>query len=226
MDVLKRMATRNFSSGMKTEERETMENWVAGVYDMLKQEEAMEETERKQRASWIWLDDHWSGTDFEREYAFMKSMDPEADTLPEFVSVDDVSDDESLPTEFLKEMRTGMRLVKLHNAVVKKSKRPFGAIDKWHTDFGKPYRSAENLRFWIKAAELRWEVMLKVDVMGVVNGTGREAWKGFEDAIWKWGMKVSEEISGELKRKSLATEILCENYDIKDYGGNGSKVLG
>lgn len=199
MDVLKRMATRNFASGMKTEEQETMENWVAGVYDMLKQEEAMEETERKQRASWIWLDDHWPGTDVEREYAFMKSMDPEADTLPEFVSVNDVPDDESLPTEFLKEMRTGMSLVKLHNAVVKKSKRPFGAIDKWHTDFGKPYRSAENLRFWIKAAELRWEVVLKVDVMGVVNGTGREAWKGFEDAIWKWCAKVREEISGELK---------------------------
>ena len=199
MDVLKRMATRNFASGMKTEERETMENWVAGVYDMLKQEEAMEETERKQRASWIWLDDHWSGTDVEREYAFMKSMDPEADTLPEFVSVNEVPDDETLPTEFLKEMRTGMRLVKLHNAVVRKSKRPFGAIDKWHTDFGKPYRSAENLRFWIKAAELRWEVVLKVDVMGVVNGTGREAWKGFEDAIWKWCAKVREEISGELK---------------------------
>jgi hypothetical protein len=128
----------------------------------------------------------------------MKSMDPEATSLPEFRSIDEVSD-EKLPTEFLQDLRTGLRLVALHNAIVKKSKRPFGAIEKWHTDFGKPYRSAENLRYWIKAAELRWEVVLKVDVMGVVNGTDRAAWKGFEDAIWKWCAKVREEIMTELR---------------------------
>ncbi len=198
MDVLKRMATRTFIGGMKSEERETMENWVASVYEMLKQEEAMEEAERKQRASWTWLDDSWQGKGVEREYAFMRSMDPEANTLPEYKSVDEVTDEE-LPTEFLKELKTGLRLVKLHNALVRKSKRPFGAIDKWHTDFGKPYRCAENLRYWIKAAELRWEVVLQVDVMGVVNGTDRAAWKGFEDAVWKWCGRVREEITGELK---------------------------
>ena len=198
MDVLKRMATRNFASGMRTEERVTMENWVAGVYDMLRQEEAMEEEEKKKRASWIWLGDSWTGTDVEREYAFIKSMDPDSATLPAFKSVDQVGD-EDLPTPFLEDMRTGLRLVKLHNAVVKKSKRPFGAIDKWHTDFAKPYRPAENLRYWIKAAELRWEVLLSVDVMAVVSGTDRAALKGFEEAIWKWCDKVREEISAELK---------------------------
>ena len=199
MDVLKRMATRHFAGGMRTEERETMETWVEGVYDMLKQEEAMEETERKQRASWTWLDDSWQGRDVEREYAFMKSMDPDSATLPVFQSVDDIALDEDLPTEFLEDLRTGLRLVKLHNALVRKSKRPFGAIDKWHTDFAKPYRCAENLRYWIKAAELRWEVVLKVDVMGVVHGTDRAAWKGFEEAIWKWCEIIREEITGELK---------------------------
>ncbi|PVH88379.1 hypothetical protein DL98DRAFT_509086, partial [Cadophora sp. DSE1049] len=197
MEVLKRMATRNFAAGMRTEERLTMEKWVASVYELLSQEEAMEEAERKQRASWTWLDDSWEGRNVEREYAFIKSMDPDADTLPEFQSVDDVSD-EALPTKFLDDVRTGMRLVKLHNAVVRKSKRPFGAIDKWHTDFAKPYRCAENLRYWIKAAELRWEVVLKVDVMGVVSGADRTALKGFEEAIWKWCAKVREEISVEL----------------------------
>lgn len=198
MEVLKRMATRNFAAGMRTEERLTMEKWVASVYDLLSQEEAMEEAERKQRASWTWLDDSWEGRDVEREYAFIRSMDPDSDTLPDLQSVDEVSD-EALPTKFLDDMRTGMRLVKLHNAVVRKSKRPFGAIDKWHTDFAKPYRCAENLRYWIKAAELRWEVVLKVDVMGVVSGTDRTALKGFEEAIWKWCAKVREEISVELR---------------------------
>jgi hypothetical protein len=198
MEVLKRMATRNFASGMRTEERETMEQWVEGVYGMLKQEETMEDAERAQRASWTWLEDSWQGKEVEREYAFMKSMDPEVATLPEFESVDQITD-ENNPGDFLKDLHTGLRLVKLHNAVVKRSKRPFGAIDKWHTDFAKPYRMAENLRYWIKAAELRWEVVLKVDVMGVITGTDRVALKGFEDAIWKWCSKVREEITAELR---------------------------
>jgi hypothetical protein len=198
MEVLKRMATRNFAAGMRTEERTTMETWVAGVYELLRQEGTMEEVDRKQRASWIWLDESWAGTSAEREYAFMKSMDPDTDTLPAFQSVDDAAD-EHLPTPFLEDMRTGMRLVKLHNAVVRKSKRPFGAIDKWHTDFGKPYRSAENLRYWIKAAELRWEVALQVDVAAVVGGTDRVALKGLEEAIWQWCEKVRKEISSELR---------------------------
>jgi hypothetical protein len=198
MDVLKRMATRNFASGMRTEERETMESWVQGIYDMLTQEETMEDAERNRRASWTWLDDSWQGRETDREFAFIKSMDPDADTLPVYKSTDELGDEE-LPTDFLDDMRTGLRLVKLHNVVVKQSKRPFGAIDKWHTDFAKPYRCAENLRYWIKAAELRWEIILKVDVMGVVNGTNRVAWKGFEEAIWKWCGKVREEIAGELK---------------------------
>ena len=199
MDVLKRMATRHFAGGMRREERHIMESWVEGVYDMLRQEEAMEEAEREQRASWTWLEDSWQGREVQREYEFMKLMDPDSASLPAFQTIDEKVSDGDLPTEFLKDLRTGMRLVQLHNAIVRKSKRPFGAIEKWHSDFRKPYRCAENLRYWIKAAELRWEVVLKVDVMGVVNGTDRAAWQGFEEAIWKWCGKVREEITGEMK---------------------------
>ncbi|TAQ90481.1 hypothetical protein B7494_g1171 [Chlorociboria aeruginascens] len=199
MDVLKRMATRNFAGGLRTEEREVIDNWVEGVHAMLKQEEGMEEAEKRQRHSWTWLEDaEWEDRGVAREYAFLKSMDPDSETLPEWTSMDNVPE-EDLPTGFLADLRTGLRLVKLHNAAVRKSKRPFGAIGTFHTDTGKPYRCAENLRFWIKAAELRWEVILKVEVMDVVNGTSKEAWKGFEDAVFKWCRKVREEISGELK---------------------------
>lgn len=198
LDVLKRMATRDFVGGMRNEERETMEGWVQGVRVMLKQEETMQEVERQQRRSWTWLEDgKWEGQNVAREWAFMKSMDPDSDTLPPWTSMDDVPDDD-LPTPFLQDLSTGLRLVKLHNAAVRKSKRPFGSIEKWHTNFEKPYRPAENLIFWIKAAELRWEVLLKVDVMGVVSGN-KAAWKGFEEAIWKWCARVREEIAAELK---------------------------
>ncbi|RFU35231.1 hypothetical protein B7463_g1112, partial [Scytalidium lignicola] len=196
MDVLKRMATRNFASGMKPEEQEIMENWVKGVYDMLSEEERIEEEERKQRSSWIWLDNRWTGTEIEREYAFIKSLDPDSDTLPLFTPLDEADE---VPTPFLADLMKGVRLVRLHNSVVRKSKRPFGAIGPFHTDTAKPYRCADNLRYWIKAAELRWEIMLKVDVMAVVNGTDRAAWKGFEEAIWLWCKKVRTEIAGEIK---------------------------
>ncbi|KAF7905609.1 uncharacterized protein EAF01_006130 [Botrytis porri] len=201
LEVLKRMATRGFANGIRTEERETMDNWVDGVRNMLRREKILEEEERKLIASWTWLHaDGWAGKEIEREYAFLKSMDPEPDTLPPLSLVDDVKDDSLLPTPFLAEMKTGLRLVKLHNAAVKKSKRPFGAISTFHTEFNKPYRSAENLRFWVKAAELRWEADVKFDVMGVVNSEDRDAWEGFEEVIWKWCRMVREEISEELKR--------------------------
>ncbi|TEY32378.1 hypothetical protein BOTCAL_0739g00030 [Botryotinia calthae] len=201
LEVLKRMATRGFANGIRTEERETMDNWVDGVRNMLRQEKVLEQEERKLIASWTWLHaDGWAGKEIERENAFLKSMDPEPDTLPPLSLVDDVKDDSLLPTPFLAEMKTGLRLVKLHNAAVKKSKRPFGAISTFHTEFNKPYRSAENLRFWVKAAELRWEADVKFDVMGVVNSEDRDAWEGFEEVIWKWCRMVREELSEELKR--------------------------
>ena len=211
MDVLKRMATRNFAHGMRTEERETMENWVEGVWNMLKREEEMEQREKEQRRSWTWLDDTlWpsptspSEPCIEREFAFLKSMDPDAASLPEYTplpsnSISTAQPESFEPSQFLRSLQNGVRLVKMHNAVVQKSKRNFGAIPTFHTDTAKPYRCAENLRYWIKAAELRWEVVLKVDVMGVVNGASFQAWEGFEKAIWKWAVKVREELSMELK---------------------------
>ncbi|RKF82185.1 hypothetical protein GcC1_017018 [Golovinomyces cichoracearum] len=198
MEVLRKMATRNFASGIKNEERKIMEQWLNNTQDILLREKAMIEEERSECARWIWLDDNWSGSPANREWAFMKSMDPDSDSLPEFQSVDEVSDEE-LPTEFLKDLTTGLRLVKLHNAIVRRSKRPFGAIEKWHTDFGKPYRSTENLLFWIKAAELRFEIILNVDVTGVVHGASREVWKQFENAILTWCGTVRREISTELE---------------------------
>jgi hypothetical protein len=210
MDVLKRMATRNFAHGMRNEERETMETWIESVWEMLRREEEMELREKEQRRSWTWMDDSlWlpsfpsSKPSVRREYEFLKSMDSDPDTLPEYIplSSSDISASGSeafKPSPFLESLQNGVRLVKLHNTLVRKSKRPFGAIATFHTDTAKPYRCAENLRFWIKAAELRWEVLLKVDVMGVVNGTDQQAWEDFENAIWRWSRKVREELTAEL----------------------------
>ncbi|KAK2600281.1 hypothetical protein QQS21_005000 [Conoideocrella luteorostrata] len=194
MEVLKQMATRNFKGGVKDEEIKTMAAWVESVFDILKKEQEMELAERVERESWIWLRGDWSGREFERERAFLMSMDPEAEPLPAWIPLSEASE---CPTPFLRSLQNGVRLVTLHNAVVDKSRRRFGAIPTFHTDTQKPYRSADNLRYWVKAAELRFEVLLKVDVLGVVYNNGLEVWQDFEAAILKWCKHVREEITTE-----------------------------
>lgn len=100
---------------------------------------------------------------------------------------------DSLPTPFLAALQTGLRLILIHNAVVRRSKRPFGQIPTFHTEFNKPYRLADNLRYWKKAAEIRFELRLKFEVMAVVNGTD-EGWRAFERDIGLWCKCVLNEV--------------------------------
>lgn len=195
MEVLKQMATRNFKGGMKDEETRVMSRWVESVFGILTEEEKIEQAEQTERASWIWLDGDWAGRELERERAFLASMDPDAEPLPDWTPITDAAD---VPTPFLQSMQSGLRLVKLHNMMVKKSRRRFGAIPSFHTDTQKPYRSAENLRYWVKAAELRFEVFLSVDALGIVYNSRPEVWKDFEAAILKWSRHVREELTREL----------------------------
>ncbi|KAI0200350.1 hypothetical protein F4808DRAFT_167969 [Astrocystis sublimbata] len=198
MEVLKHTATRNFAGGYRDEEQKVMTNWIASIRTMLREEEEMEATEKSERQSWTWLNGDWTGKEIERELAFLSSIDHDAEPFPPYTSIESATE---LPTPFLASMQNGLRLVKLHNASVKKSRRRFGSIGTFHTDTQKPYRCADNLRYWIKAAELRWEIMLKVDVKGVVYNQP-EAWKDFEAAIWQWCRKVREEITAEWQQQS------------------------
>ncbi|KAK8056759.1 hypothetical protein PG993_001986 [Apiospora rasikravindrae] len=195
METLKHMATRNFVGGPRVDERTTMTSWIEGIRDMLKKEEEIEEAERVERQGWAWLRGDWTGREIERELAFLRSMEPDDEPLPAYTPAVQAAE---LPTPFLEALQNGVRLVKLHNATVRKSKRRFGTIGSYHVDTQKPYRCADNLRYWIKAAELRWEVMLKVDVLGVVYNTSGDVWVEFEEALWKWCRKTREEITAEL----------------------------
>ncbi|KXJ95971.1 hypothetical protein Micbo1qcDRAFT_158115 [Microdochium bolleyi] len=194
MEVLKHMATRNFAGGLREDEYKTMSSWIDGIRAMVQKDEAMEKAERDERSRWSWLEGDWTGREIEREIAFLRSMDEEGDQFPSWTPISDAHD---VPTPFLAYFQDGLKLIKLHNAAVKKSPRRFGAIPTFHVDTQKPYRRAENLRFWIKAAELRFEILLKVDVMGVVYNSSRQVWVDFEAAIMKWCKAVREEITAE-----------------------------
>jgi len=140
----------------------------------------------------------------------------EAEELPVWTDPAHHSERGMLPTPFLQRFRDGKLLVRLHNEVVRRSKRQFGEIKTFHTDTAKPYRCAENLRFWVKAAELRWDVKVQVDVMGVVSGSEDAAWKGFDEALLKWCKAVREEVTAEwregLGRVKEGGEMMSPRY--------------
>jgi hypothetical protein len=198
MDVLKRMASRTFADGMRVEELKVVQCWVKGIEKFVADEKILETQEAKNRERWKWLEDSWVHREREREWMFMSSFLPEV-TLPEWTAVDD---SEPSSTPFLAALRNGLTLVHLHNAVLKKSKRQFGEIKSFHTDTAKPYRCAENLRYWIKESEIRWETKLKVDVTGVVHGKN-EAWPGFDAAILQWCIAAREELMKEWREDSV-----------------------
>ena len=194
MDVLKKMAGRNFAGGMRADEIRIITQWVQGIEDLLSQERALEDQEKEEQASWSWLDGDWTGREREREQLFLASFNS-GTPLPPWTAVEAASPS---VTPFVEALKTGLQLVHLHNALLKKSKRQFGDITTFHTDLTKPYRCAENLRYWLKAAELRWETKLKVNVSGVVNGKV-EAYPEFDAAILQWSQAVRTELSKEWK---------------------------
>ena len=202
LDVLKRMAGRNFAGGMRADELSIIRGWVDGIETFIASEQVLKEQAAKEREGWQWMGGPWKGRERERELLFLNSFNP-VEQLPDWTSVDSVK---PKATPFLQALKTGLTLVHLHNALLKKSKRTFGDIKAFHTDTAKPYRCAENLRYWIKSAELRWETKLKVNVSAVVNGKD-EAWLDFDAAVLQWSRVVREELTKEWKEAPAEVEI-------------------
>lgn len=204
LETLKKLAGRNFAGGVRKAERDKISIWASGIEDLVAKDEDLENQEYQQRQRWPWLNDNWTGREREREWSFLKSFDPEPDSLPSWSTP---SDTDSSPTSFLAAMQNGLRLVQLHNELVKSSRRQFELIKNFHTDTNKPYRCADNLRYWIKAAELRWDVRLDVDVHGVVHSTGAAAWQRFDEALLKWCRTVRDEITREWQEHQEALKV-------------------
>ena len=201
LDVLKRWAGRKFAGGLREEERLAILVWVSEVGMMIDQETKLEDAERQEREGWKWMDDtDWAGKEELRELSFLGSLlhDTGDDTepLPQWAP----SSLDQAQTGFLRSLADGRQLVRMHNAAVKRSKKQFGHITSHHVDVAKPYRRAENLRFWIKAAEIRWEVKLNINVMGIVNSSqNSQIWKAFEGAIFSWSKAAREEVTRDWK---------------------------
>ncbi|KAF1931724.1 uncharacterized protein M421DRAFT_417487 [Didymella exigua CBS 183.55] len=199
LEVLKRLAIRNFANGVQPYEVIQIRQWIDGIGDLLDTEEEKERQEHAERESWAWREGDWSGRERERELLFLRSFENDTESLPDWTEPT-----ESEPaTPFLQSLQNGLRLVHLHNSLVRKSRRHFEEIKHYHTDTAKPYRCADNLRYWVKAAELRWDIKLDMDVLGIVQGKDLTVWQRFDAAVLQWCQSVREEITSEwLKQKN------------------------
>jgi len=222
LDVLKRMANRNFAQGIKAQERTDILNWISSIKMLLDQEQSLREEIHSLRSQWPWLHDEgrnsWKGRAREREHAFLSSFDNSTVPLPRWTEqlLDPETESPTGPSPFLSSLASGLRLVQLHNSLVKQSSRHFGEITFFYTDTAKPYRCAENLRFWIKAAELRWEVKLGLndgDVLDIVyDRRDKSIWRKFDGAVLKWCTNVREELSREWT--SIDNHVDGNNNDV------------
>ncbi|KAF2457661.1 hypothetical protein BDY21DRAFT_363916 [Lineolata rhizophorae] len=219
LDVLRRMAARGFAGGARAGEVRAVLGWADDIAGLLRREDEAEKCEEARREGAEWRVGDWAGREREREWLFLRSFDrredgtAEAEELPAWTDPGGPGRPSSsssspapapvpLPTPFLAALRSGLRLVRLHNACVRASRRHFEEIRAFHADTGKPYRCADNLRYWLKAAELRWDARLRLaeaDVMAVVRGDAadRGAWLRFDAAVMRWCKAVREEITAE-----------------------------
>ncbi|PSK46484.1 hypothetical protein B9Z65_5452 [Elsinoe australis] len=220
LDILKRMANRNFRGGVKDAERDGILQWIDSINALLQTEQEREREREQLRRQWQWLQGDWIGREREREWHFLSSFSTGEDPLPTW---EEAAGPE--PTEFLKTLASGIRLVRLHNELVKQSVRRFGEIKSYYTDLGKPYRCADNLRYWIKAAELRWEVMLKLDVLDVVYSRGEHTWEQFDKAVLAWSQAVRQELSDEwLGGSEMPTTLEPLQGGFSDQQRDGSEI--
>jgi hypothetical protein len=190
LDVLKKCASRSFAGGFREDEKLAVLVWVSDVGMMIDREAKLEEAEKTERKDWHWMDDRkWFGRERERDVNFLKFL------LDGIGQIPAAEKSEEKP-EFFRNLADGRDLVKMHNAAVKRSKKQFDFIKTFHEDVAKPYRRADNLRYWLKAAELRWELKLRLDVMAVANqAEDNTPWSSFEDVVREWSQGVRTELT-------------------------------
>lgn len=200
LEVLKKAASRNFAGGLREDERLQILIWVSDIGMMIDRETKLDDADRRGRKQWQWLDDsNWPNSPIEREHNFISFLLKEA-------CFEDQENAHTVDEGVWYSLIDGRKLVRMHNAAVKLSKRQFGYIDRCHEDVAKPYRRAENLRFWLKAAELRFETKLKLDVMATVNATvGSESVRSLKAVVLDWAKVVRKDLTkdwnGEEERK-------------------------
>ena len=212
LEIMKRMASRNFRDGVREDECMGLLQWIDGIVDLLHKEDELEAAQSRRRSQWQWLQGDWKDRKHDREHLFLSSFCPDQVTIPQWTRQEGQE-----PTDFLRAMSSGLLLIQLHNELVSQSSRRFGSIKTFYTDLNKPYRCADNLRYWTKAAELRWQIRLDIDVLDIVYNRGEDTWNKFNEAIFTWSQTVRRELSVEWLQSPMSAsnrkeEILNDTW--------------
>jgi hypothetical protein len=134
----------------------------------------------------------------EQYYLLLTQFDPSEPKLPP-----------PSTRQFLDTLRTGTKLCLIHNALTHFSQRPFGLITRFHTDTTVRYRVTENLRYFAKAAEIRWEIHLDWDVEEIWRATPRGD-EMLEEQLAKWCLCIT------LEMKRIYREEMDEGKEVLD----------
>lgn len=208
LDMLKGFATRNFTGGLDEREKADILTWVRSFGNIVVQDRRMELEERMNRARLDWARNdegvNWTNRELEREHAFLSYLERTNRPLPQWDPVDTAAA-ASLPTPLLARLRDGRDLVRFHNEAVRISRRRFHRIRSFHEDVARPYRMTDNLRYFIKAAKMRWGVELDdfFDLTGLVadqfpdGEVKAETWRKFNAGLLLWCGVVREELVKE-----------------------------
>lgn len=134
----------------------------------------------------------------ERYHLFLVQFDPSEPILPP-----------PSTNEFLETIRAGTKLCLIHNTLTHFSLRPFGLITRFHTDTSVRYRVTDNLRYFAKAAQIRWEIQLEWDVEEIWRATpkGNEMLK---EQLGKWCNALINEMI------KIYQEEITEGEDVLD----------
>jgi len=193
MDILfhlKRMAERD-GLDVTVEEKSVIHAWCKEVRLRVQKDDELRRGMWEQASKWMygnWTDREWgislsrSEADLDRYYLFLQQFDSTEPKLPS-----------TSTSGFYDIIRPGTRLCLIHNACTHFSRRPFGLITRYHSDTTVQYRVTDNLKFFAKAAEIRWELELQWDVEEIWRATP----KGdamLKSELGKWCETVIQEL--------------------------------
>jgi len=100
--------------------------------------------------------DHFGSDKLARYHAFLEAHRPsKSKRLPDYTPLPDPKSDKA---GFFASLADGKLLCTIYNTIVRRSKRPFGFIDKIHEDTLRTYRATENLKFFAAAVKFRFDI--------------------------------------------------------------------
>ncbi|OLL22608.1 hypothetical protein NEOLI_000234 [Neolecta irregularis DAH-3] len=207
LGVLRRIAERDGKGGVTADECNLLLAWVHQLQVYLRKTD--EETEERLQTSLTWIQGDWTDRELDRYHLFLLYFDPSPTPIP---SPSDIP-------AFLDALRPGLRLCLIHNACTRRSRRPFGYISRHHLDTKIRYRATENLSYWRKAIEERWDVEAdKFSVREIIEET-KIGDAMLLDTVKRWCQIVINEISGDLNVRRLAPVTNGEKaFAAKDEG--------